>query len=70
VKVIHLNQGFGNKITVNSLVSCDGKTGVEMEAITAVSITACTIYDMCKAVNKAIEITDIKLIFFYLLFVI
>jgi cyclic pyranopterin phosphate synthase len=49
-------------VTVNSLVSCDGKTGVEMEAITAVSIAACTIYDMCKAVNKAIEITDIKLI--------
>ncbi len=39
----------------------DAKTGVEMEALTAVSIAALTIYDMCKAVQKDIEITNIRL---------
>jgi cyclic pyranopterin phosphate synthase len=39
----------------------DAKTGVEMEALTAVSVAALTIYDMCKAVQKNIEITDIRL---------
>ena len=39
----------------------DAKTGVEMEALTAVSVTALTIYDMCKAVQRDIEITDIRL---------
>ena len=38
----------------------DAKTGVEMEALTAVSVAALTIYDMCKAVQKDIVITDIK----------
>lgn len=39
----------------------DAKTGVEMEALTAVSVAALTIYDMCKAVQKNIEITEIRL---------
>lgn len=39
----------------------DAKTGVEMEALTAVTVAALTIYDMCKAVQKNIEITDIRL---------
>src|SRR5688572_8547251 len=39
----------------------DSKTGVEMEALTAVSVAALTIYDMCKAVQKDIVITDIRL---------
>ena len=39
----------------------DAKTGVEMEALTAVSVAALTIYDMCKAVQKDIVITDIRL---------
>jgi cyclic pyranopterin phosphate synthase len=38
-----------------------GKTGVEMEALTAASVAALTIYDMCKAIDKAMEITDIRL---------
>ena len=38
-----------------------GKTGVEMEALTAVSVAALTVYDMCKAVDKAMQITDIRL---------
>ena len=43
-------------------VSCEGKTGVEMEALTAVSVAALTVYDMCKAVQKDIMISDIRLI--------
>ena len=41
---------------------CTDKTGIEMEALTAVSIAALTIYDMCKAVDKAIVIRDIRLL--------
>ena len=40
----------------------EGQTGVEMEALTAVSVAALTIYDMCKAVDKGMEITDICLL--------
>ena len=43
-------------------VHCENKTGVEMEALTAVSIAALTVYDMCKAVQRDILITDIRLI--------
>ncbi|PTC00208.1 cyclic pyranopterin monophosphate synthase MoaC, partial [Thalassospira xiamenensis] len=39
-----------------------GKTGVEMEALTAVSVTALTVFDMCKAVDKAMRITDIRVV--------
>jgi len=48
-------------VAIESTVTTDGKTGVEMEALTAVSIAALTIYDMCKALDKAIEITDVRL---------
>jgi len=43
-------------------LSCGGRTGVEMEALTAVSTAALTVYDMCKAVQKDIVITDIRLL--------
>ena len=49
-------------ITVTAEVSCSGRTGVEMEALTAVSVALLTIYDMCKAVQKDMTITDIHLI--------
>ena len=39
-----------------------GKTGVEMEALTGVSVTLLTIYDMCKAIDKTMEISDIHLV--------
>ena len=51
-----------NKIWINCTVKTTGKTGDEMEALTAVSIAALTIYDMCKAVDKHMIIGDIKLI--------
>jgi len=49
-------------IIINSSVKTTGKTGVEMEAITAVTVAAMTIYDMGKAIDRWMEITDIKLI--------
>lgn len=51
-----------NSIQITAIVKTVGKTGVEMEALTAVSITALTIYDMCKAMDKDMVISDIKLI--------
>ena len=41
---------------------CGGRTGVEMEALTAVSVAALTVYDMCKAVQKDMTITDVCLV--------
>lgn len=49
-------------IDIAATVRCNGVTGVEMEALTAVSVAALTIYDMCKAVQKDIKIADIRLL--------
>ncbi|MBQ8831102.1 MAG: cyclic pyranopterin monophosphate synthase MoaC [Oscillospiraceae bacterium] len=49
-------------VEIEASVSCGGKTGVEMEALSAVSTAALTVYDMCKAVQKDIVISDIRLI--------
>ena len=49
----------GVRITATARI--DGKTGVEMEALTAVSVAALTIYDMCKAIDRSMIITDIRL---------
>ncbi|MCD6482307.1 MAG: cyclic pyranopterin monophosphate synthase MoaC [Candidatus Izimaplasma sp.] len=51
-----------NELTIQSTVSLTGKTGVEMEALTAVSIAALTVYDMCKAIDKGMIIKEIKLL--------
>lgn len=48
-------------IKVTATASTDGKTGVEMEALTAASVASLTIYDMCKAIDKAMVISDIRL---------
>ena len=50
-----------NLIEITSEACSVGKTGVEMEALTAVSVASLTIYDMCKSLDKEITITDIKL---------
>jgi len=50
------------EVIITGVVKTVGKTGVEMEALTAVSIAALTIYDMCKAIDKTMVIGDIKLI--------
>ena len=49
-------------VEITATVRCTGVTGVEMEALTAVSVAALTVYDMCKAVQKDMEITDIRLL--------
>ena len=49
-------------IDITATVRCKGETGVEMEALTAVSTAALTIYDMCKAAQKDIEISNIRLL--------
>ena len=49
-------------VEITATTKCTGATGVEMEALTAVSVAALTVYDMCKAVQRDMEITDIKLL--------
>jgi cyclic pyranopterin phosphate synthase len=49
-------------IEITAICKLKGRTGVEMEALTAVSVAALTIYDMCKAVDKAMTLTDIRLV--------
>ncbi|MBI5324990.1 MAG: hypothetical protein HZB41_06945 [Ignavibacteriae bacterium] len=53
---------FKNSIEIISEVKTENTTGVEMEALTAVSVAALTIYDMCKGIDKSIIISDIELI--------
>ncbi len=58
---LHLDEER-RSVEIEASVSCDGRTGVEMEALTAVSTAALTVYDMCKAVQKDMVITDIRLL--------
>ena len=51
-----------DRVEILSTVACSGVTGVEMEALTAVSVAALTIYDMCKAVQKDMKIQNIRLL--------
>ena len=51
-----------NLMKVKAVVKTNSKTGVEMEALTAVTISCLTIYDMCKYLNKSIKINNIKLV--------
>ena len=52
-----------SSINITAEASLVGKTGVEMEALTAVSVAGLTIYDMCKAIDKEMTLTNIKLIY-------
>ena len=51
-----------SQIEVTAAVKVEGKTGVEMEALTACSVACLTLYDMCKAVDRAMRITDLRLV--------
>ncbi len=51
-----------DRVDIEATVRCKGETGVEMEALHAVSAAALTVYDMCKALQKDMEITDIRLL--------
>ena len=59
---INFNMDDANcTIEISATAKCSGKTGVEMESLTAASVAALTIYDMCKAVQRDIKISDIQL---------
>ena len=49
------------EVRITATVETDGKTGIEMEALTAAAVTALTLYDMCKAVDRGMEITGVRL---------
>ena len=51
-----------NAVDITATCKLKGQTGVEMEALTAVAVAALTVYDMCKAVDRAMRITDIRLV--------
>ncbi len=51
-----------NRVDINARVKCTGQTGVEMETMAAVAVSALTVYDMCKAVDREMVISDIMLI--------
>jgi len=51
-----------SRVIISAQVRCQGQTGVEMEALTAVSVAALTIYDMAKALEKGMTISDIQLV--------
>ena len=53
--------GDGAAVLIEATVRTTGKTGVEIEALTAVSVAALTIYDMCKAIDRGMRIVDIRL---------
>ena len=54
-------EGFGGAVEIRAAVRCRGRTGVEMEALTAVSVAALTVYDMAKAVDRGMRISDVRL---------
>ena len=54
--------GARNAVDITATCKVTGRTGVEMEALTAVGVAALTVYDMCKAVDRAMRITDIRLV--------
>lgn len=62
IKIDVLLEELTHSLVIEGKVKCHGKTGVEMEALTCVSVAALTVYDMCKAVSKEIVITDIQLV--------
>jgi len=53
--------GTSSRVNITAIVRSSGRTGVEMEALTAVAAAGLTIYDMCKAVDRAMTVTDIRL---------
>lgn len=59
---IDFNARRQGKLEIEAEVRVSGKTGVEMEALTAVSVAALTVYDMCKAVDRGMMITDVRLL--------
>ena len=60
---VHLScDPLRNSVDITATCKVKGQTGVEMEALSAVSVAALTVYDMCKAVDKGMQINDIRLV--------
>jgi cyclic pyranopterin phosphate synthase len=59
---VFIEKESDNSIRIDCIASIEGKTGVEMEALTGASVAALTVYDMCKALSHDIVIRDLKLI--------
>jgi cyclic pyranopterin phosphate synthase len=67
LEITHIELSFlcdapKGEVVIEAKTATVGRTGIEMEAITAVAVAALTIYDMCKAVDRGMVLTDIKLI--------
>jgi cyclic pyranopterin phosphate synthase len=62
IKVEFQFDEVNNSVEITSTVDSTGKTGVEMEALTATAVAALTIYDMCKAVDRGMKIENIRLV--------
>jgi cyclic pyranopterin phosphate synthase len=62
VVTVDLTARSRGRLVIEATVKVSGKTGVEMEALAAVSAAALTVYDMCKAVDRGMTITDVKLL--------
>ena len=63
VKIEFVLDKESSKIEITTEVKANDKTGVEMEALTAASISALTIYDMCKSIDRTVEISNLRVIF-------
>ena len=59
---VDFDPGEGGRLRIEGRVKTAGKTGVEMEALTAVSVAALTVYDMCKAVEKGMRVEGVRLL--------
>jgi len=62
IESLGLNSDGEPRVRISSVCKLDAKTGVEMEALTAVSVACLTLYDMCKAVDKAMVIDQVRLL--------
>ncbi len=65
IEIEHVSVGLAlddRGVAIEAAAACTDKTGIEMEALLAVSVAALTIYDMCKAVDRAMVIRDIRLV--------
>ncbi|PIE22235.1 MAG: cyclic pyranopterin monophosphate synthase MoaC [Planctomycetota bacterium] len=60
--LVDFEEGARGELRVFAEAQCEGKTGVEMEALTACSVAALTVYDMCKAASKSIRIEGLRLL--------
>ena len=59
---VEFNLDKANSVEITTTVKSLGKTGVEMEALTATAVTALSLYDMCKAVDRGIQIENMRLV--------